>query len=72
MPPSAPGVKDIIFPAENQQNVEEDVLPEQMEGVTVHYVASIEEVLEIALPHSPAEVREDAETREQVLSESPK
>jgi len=66
------GVTDIIFPAENQQNVEEDILPEQMEGVTVHYVASIEEVLEIALPHSPAEIREDAETREQVLSEAPK
>jgi ATP-dependent Lon protease len=66
------GVKDIIFPAENQQNVEEDILPEQMEGVTVHYVSSIEEVLEIALPHSPAEIREDAETREQVLSEAPK
>ena len=44
------GVTDIIFPAENQQNVEEDVLPEQMEGVQVHYVASIEEVLDIALP----------------------
>jgi ATP-dependent Lon protease len=66
------GVKDIIFPAENQQNVEEDVLPEQMEGVTVHYVASIEEVLEIALPQSPAEARKDAETREQVLAEAPK
>jgi ATP-dependent Lon protease len=66
------GVKDIIFPAENQQNVEEDVLPEQMEGVTVHYVASIEEVLEIALPHTPAEVREDAETREQMLADAPK
>ena len=66
------GVTDIIFPAENQQNVEEDILPEQMEGVNVHYVASIEEVLEIALPHSPAEIREDAEAREQVLSESPK
>ncbi len=66
------GVKDIIFPAENQQNVEEDILPEQMEGVTVHYVASIEEVLDIALPHSPAEIREDAEAREQVLSEAQK
>jgi ATP-dependent Lon protease len=66
------GVKDIIFPAENQQNVEEDVLPEQMEGITVHYVASIEEVLEIALPHSPDEAREDAETREHVLADAPK
>ncbi len=64
------GVKDIIFPAENQQNVEEDVLPEQMEGITVHYVASIEEVLDIALPQNPAEAREDAETREQVLADA--
>jgi ATP-dependent Lon protease len=66
------GVKDIIFPAENQMNVEEDVLPEQMEGITVHYVSSIEDVLEIALPQSPEEAREDAETREQLLAESPK
>jgi ATP-dependent Lon protease len=66
------GVKDIIFPAENQQNVEEDVLPEQMEGVTVHYVSSIEEVLEIALPQSPDEARKDAETREHVLADAPK
>ena len=64
------GVTDILFPAENKQNVEEDVLPEQMEGVTVHYVASIEEVLDIALPKSPAEAREDAVAREQVLADA--
>ncbi len=64
------GVNDIIFPAENRMNVEEDVLPEQMEGIKVHYVESIEEVLEIALPQSPAEVRQDAETREQVLADA--
>ena len=34
------GVKDIIFPADNRQNVEEDVLPEQLEGVNVHYANS--------------------------------
>jgi ATP-dependent Lon protease len=62
------GVTEIIFPAENRQNVEEDVLPEQMEGVHVNYVDSIEEVLEIALPHSPAEARADAEIREHVLA----
>jgi ATP-dependent Lon protease len=62
------GVADIIFPAENKMNVEEDILPEQLEGVTVHYVESIEDVLEIALPHSPAEAREDAEARDQVLA----
>ncbi len=64
------GVTDILFPAENQQNVEEDVLPEQMEGVQVHYVASIEEVLDIALPRNPAEARKDAEAREQVLADA--
>jgi ATP-dependent Lon protease len=63
---------DIIFPAENQQNVEEDILPEQMEGIHAHYVSSIEEVLDIALPQSPAEAREDAETREQVLADAEK
>jgi ATP-dependent Lon protease len=66
------GVTDVIFPAENQQNVEEDVLPEQMEGVNVHYVSSIEDVLALALPQSQAEVRADAEAREQVLADVPK
>jgi ATP-dependent Lon protease len=64
------GVADIIFPAENKQNVEEDVLPEQMEGVQVHYVASIEEVLDIALPQSAAQARQDAEAREHVLADA--
>ncbi len=48
------GVKDVIFPAENKTNVEEDLMPEQIEGVSVHYVSTIEEVLEIALPSTPA------------------
>jgi ATP-dependent Lon protease len=64
------GVTDIIFPAENQMNVEEDILPEQMEGIKVHYVESIEEVLEIALPKSPEEAREDAEARQHVLADA--
>ncbi len=63
------GVTDIIFPADNKMNVDEDVLPEQMEGVKVHYVESIEDVLEIALPQSQAEAREDAESREHVLAD---
>src|SRR5882672_5934901 len=62
------GVKDVIFPADNRMNVEEDLTPEQLEGVKVHYVTTIEEVLEIALPTSPKEERQDAETRERVLS----
>jgi ATP-dependent Lon protease len=65
------GVRDIIFPADNRTNVEEDLLPEQLEGVKVHYVNTIDEVLELALPSNEAEARKDAEEREHVLSEAP-
>jgi len=44
------GVEQIILPAENRQNVEEDLTPEMMEGVTVHYASDVEDVLEVALP----------------------
>ena len=49
------GVKDIIFPAENKTNVEEDLSEEQLSGVNLHYVSSIEEVLDVALPATEAE-----------------
>jgi ATP-dependent Lon protease len=62
------GVRDIIFPADNRMNVEEDLTPEQLEGVNIHYVSIIEEVLEIALPGSKLQVRQDEETRERVLT----
>jgi ATP-dependent Lon protease len=44
------GVEQIILPKENRQNVEEDLMPEMMEGVTVHYASEIEDVLAVALP----------------------
>ena len=44
------GVQTIILPAENRQDVEEDLTPELMEGVTVHYASRIEDVLAVALP----------------------
>jgi ATP-dependent Lon protease len=45
------GVETIILPQENRQNVEEDLTPEMMEGVTVHYARHIEDVLAVALPN---------------------
>ena len=62
------GVKDIILPEANRQNVQEDLTPEQLQGLTMHYVKSIPELLEIALPSSRADEKHDAEVREQVLS----
>jgi ATP-dependent Lon protease len=44
------GVKHVILPAENRQNVEEDLTPAQTEGVTIYYASRIEEVLAAALP----------------------
>jgi ATP-dependent Lon protease len=44
------GVETIILPADNRQDVEEDLTPEMMEGVTVHYAKCIGDVLDIALP----------------------
>ncbi|MGA2905448.1 MAG: endopeptidase La [Candidatus Korobacteraceae bacterium] len=61
------GVTDIILPAENQQNVQEDLTPEQLQGLSLHYVKTIEELLDIALPSNRDEVKQDAEIREQVL-----
>jgi ATP-dependent Lon protease len=44
------GVQTIILPAENRQDVEEDLTPELIEGVTIHYATHIEDVLAVALP----------------------
>jgi ATP-dependent Lon protease len=44
------GVRDVILPAENKMNVEEDLTPEQLENLTVHYVKTIDEALRVSLP----------------------
>ncbi|MGB6386997.1 MAG: endopeptidase La [Terriglobales bacterium] len=62
------GVHDVILPAENKTNVEEDLTPEQLVGLTTHYVKTIDEVLAFALPSTPREEIQDAEEREKVLS----
>jgi ATP-dependent Lon protease len=44
------GIQTIILPAENKQDVEEDLTPELIEGVEIHYASRIEDVLAMALP----------------------
>ncbi len=65
------GVTDIILPADNRQNVQEDLTPEQLTGLSMHYVKTIQELLDVALPSSHDEARKDAEVREEVLSTVP-
>ncbi|WP_348261900.1 endopeptidase La [Telmatobacter sp. DSM 110680] len=44
------GVETIILPADNRQDVEEDLTPEMIAGVSIHYASRIEDVLAVALP----------------------
>jgi ATP-dependent Lon protease len=61
------GVETVILPADNRQNVEEDLMPEQIAGVSIHYASRIEDVLAVALPRTPADERKDEALREEVL-----
>jgi ATP-dependent Lon protease len=63
------GIRDVILPAENRMDVEEDLSPEQLKGVTVHYVNTIDEALSISLPSSESEKRQDDTEREKVLTQ---
>ncbi len=63
------GVTTIILPADNQQDVEEDLLPEQLAGLEIHYVKVIDEVLAVALPQSPRDEHHDAVVRDQVIEQ---
>ncbi|HEY4052059.1 MAG TPA: endopeptidase La [Acidobacteriaceae bacterium] len=62
------GVRDVILPAENRQSVEEDLTPDQIEGVTIHYASRIEDVLAVALPKSPNEAEKDETVREEIIA----
>jgi ATP-dependent Lon protease len=44
------GVTDVILPADNKMNVEEDLTPEQLENLSIHYVTTIDEALHVSLP----------------------
>ena len=44
------GVRDVILPAENKMNLQEDLSPEQLENLKVHFVKTIDEALAVSLP----------------------
>jgi ATP-dependent Lon protease len=63
-------VRDVILPTDVRQNVEEDLMPEQIEGVTIHYASHIEDVLAVVLPKTKKDAVQDDALREQVLSQA--
>jgi ATP-dependent Lon protease len=60
------GIETIILPADNRQDVEEDLTPELMAGVEVHYASRIEDVLAVALP----QLKDRDETVQAAVEES--
>jgi ATP-dependent Lon protease len=70
------GVETIILPADNRQDVEEDLTPELTEGVAIHYASRIEDVLAVALPllkarpdNKPVEQEKKIEPEKQIEPE---
>src|SRR5579859_4849656 len=47
------GVRTILLPGDNQSNVQEDLTTEMLDGVELHYVKSIQELVELALEKDP-------------------
>jgi ATP-dependent Lon protease len=43
------GIKEVILPSENEPNVKEDLQPEMLEGIEIHFVRTAEQALDIAL-----------------------
>jgi ATP-dependent Lon protease len=63
------GVRDVILPVDVKTQVDEDLTPDQIAGVTIHYATRIEDVLDIALPKTAQDFVKAEEVREEVLAE---
>jgi ATP-dependent Lon protease len=62
------GVLEIILPADNEPNVHEDLNEEMLEGLSLHYVKSIREAVDLALEKEPVPVEVGKPTREVALT----
>ena len=62
------GVVDVILPADNEPNVQEDLNPQMLEGLTLHYVKTIREVIALGLEKEPVPVDSSRQTSEVALA----
>src|SRR5215471_3131153 len=44
------GIRELILPFQNEKNVREDIQPELLKDIRIHYVRMIDEVLNLAFP----------------------
>jgi ATP-dependent Lon protease len=57
------GIREVIVPKLNMKNVNEDLTPELKQGMTVHFVSTIDEVLALALVPVSSDKREDVKKK---------
>jgi ATP-dependent Lon protease len=62
------GVTDVILPADNEPNVHEDLNPEMLQGLTLHFVKTIQEVVEQGLEKDPVPEETSRLAREAALT----
>ncbi|MFZ0961613.1 MAG: endopeptidase La [Terriglobia bacterium] len=62
------GVLEVVLPADNEPNVHEDLNPQMLEGLTLHYVKTIREVVESGLEKDPVPVETGQPARDVVLT----
>ncbi len=63
------GVCEILLPVDNEANVQEDLSPEMLEGLELHYVKSIQELVDVALEKEPVPVEPGRPAREVVFAQ---
>jgi ATP-dependent Lon protease len=51
------GIRELIVPKQNAKNINEDLTPELRQGLTIHLVSTIDEVLALALQPVSTDVR---------------
>src|SRR5436189_1684921 len=51
------GIQEVILPKQNAKNVNEDLTPELRQGLTIHLVSTIDEVLALALQPVASDLR---------------
>jgi ATP-dependent Lon protease len=61
-------VLEIILPADNEPNVHEDLNGEMLEGLTLHYVKTIREAVDLALEKEPVPIEVGKPTHEVALT----
>ena len=63
------GVKEVLLPADNEPNATEDLTPEMLDGLELHFVKTIREVVDQALEREPISPEESRAIREAALAQ---